>query len=97
MTKHKEGVFEPMKIDLLTPLVNSYLSKSDTIDKKASLEAAILSVNENIVALQHMKETMKENSEKISAANYLSICFSLSENTKAINQTDCCLRNPTQI
>lgn len=86
-----------MNIELLTPLVNSYLSKSDSIDKKTSMEAALLSINESLVALNHLKKTLKENVEKTSIANYLSICLSMSEYAKIISQTDCYLKNPKLI
>lgn len=75
-----------MNIELLTPMVNTYLAHSDSVGKQKSKESALISINECIVHLDSLREVLKENEQKISVANYLSLCLAISQQTQEIDQ-----------
>ena len=80
-----------MNINLLTPLTNQYLSCFDTVDKQAAVETTVLAINEAVVHLNSLKETIKDRKDSISVANSLSICLALSNFTKEISEVNRCL------
>lgn len=75
-----------MNIELLTPMVNTYLAHSDTVGKQSAKESALISINECKVHLDSLREVLKENEKKISVANYLSLCLAISQQTQEIDQ-----------
>ena len=81
-----------LDINLLTPAANLYMSQFDTIDKQASTETALIAINECIGSLEELKETLK-SSNKMSIANVLSICLSISEQTQEIRRVNHQLKN----
>lgn len=81
-----------LDINLLTPTANLYMSQFDTIDKQASTETALIAINECIGSLEELKGILK-SSNKMSIANVLSICLSISEQTKGIKQVNHQLKN----
>lgn len=76
-----------LNINLLSSLANSYLSQFDAIDKQASTETTLLAINESIGSLIELKEILK-SSNKMNIANILSICLSISEQTKEIKEVN---------
>lgn len=76
-----------LNINLLSSLANSYLSQFDAIDKQASTETTLLAINECIGSLIELKEILK-SSNKMNIANILSICLSISEETKEIKEVN---------
>lgn len=75
-----------MNIDLLTPMVNTYLAHSDSVGKQKAKESALISINECKVMLDSLREVLKENEKEISVANYLSLCLAISQQTTEIRQ-----------
>lgn len=76
-----------LNINLLSSLADLYMSQSDTIDKKDSTETALIAINECIGSLVELKEILK-SSNKMNIANILSICLSISEQTKEIKEVN---------
>lgn len=76
-----------LNIELLTRATNLYLSNFNTIDKQSAIEAAFLSINENIVELQNLKNLIKNQQSNLNVANILSLCVSISSYTLEIEKT----------
>lgn len=76
-----------LNIKLLTEIANSYMSNYETITKTVALENSLITINESIIALENLKKNLKNDREKLSVANMLSLCLSISEYTKSINET----------
>ena len=76
-----------LDIKLLSEAANSYMSNCETINKKVALENSLITINESIVELENLKKHLKNDREKLSIANILSLCLSISEYTKNIKET----------
>ena len=76
-----------LNIKLLSEIANSYMSNCETINKTVALENSLITINESIVGLENLKKHLKNNYENLSIANILSLCLSISEYTKSINET----------
>lgn len=76
-----------LNIELLTRATNLYLSNFNTIDKQSAIEAAFLSINENIIELQNLKNLLKNQQSNLNVANILSLCVSISSYTLEIEKT----------
>ena len=76
-----------LNIKLLSEIANSYMSNCETINKTVALENSLITINESIVGLENLKKNLKNNYENLSIANILSLCLSISEYTKSINET----------
>ena len=82
-----------MDINLLTPLANQYMSCFDTVDKQGAMETAVIAINEAVVHLNQLKETIKEHKDNVSVANLLSICLSVSSVTNEVREINRQLTN----
>lgn len=82
-----------LNINLLTSATNIYMSQFDYLDKNNSTKSTLLAINEAINSLEHLKQTIKSKEDSLSILNILSLCLSISELTKDIEDVSYCLKN----